>query len=157
VPLFFLSICVIFFIFLLLCFLAVERGGLRPRDTRSYPGARIDGTIGRHRALIMHHCARDSETLVIIAANISSGRPKTSPGSWSIGIADLRPDMCYNWRTDYRVTCWTCPRPCISRAEDCKFSKKPHLQSIIMRDECLPKSSWVCAYHFGVCFWRKRN
>jgi hypothetical protein len=65
-----------FFIFLLLCFLAVERGGLRPRDTRSYPGARIDGTIGRHRAL----CTIVRETLVIIAANISSGRRRPAVG-----------------------------------------------------------------------------
>lgn len=69
----------------------------------------------------MHHCARDS-----CHHRSQHLEWKTSPGSWSIGIADLRPDICYNWRTDYRVTCWTCPRPCISRAGDCKFSRKPN-------------------------------
>ena len=67
----------------------------------------------------MPHCAKD-----YCRHHSQRLEWKTSPDSWSIGIGDLKPGICYNWRMDYHVTCWTCPRPCISHEGGCKFFYK---------------------------------
>ena len=60
---------------------------------------------------------------------------KTSPDSWSITAIDQKRGICYSWRADCRVTCWTCRRRFISHA----------------RDSCEQKSSLSMAERNGWC------
>ena len=76
-----LVLCAISASFISVCFchiflLTDKKGGLRPRDTRSYPGSRIDRTIGRYCAL----CPIVRKTTVVITASVSSGRRRPTAG-----------------------------------------------------------------------------